>query len=71
MKAHPVPSIQDLPPALAQRVDEVCTRFEKAWQNRQQPRLEEYLADVPQEAYAVLMKELLLLEVAYCKRQGQ
>src|SRR5689334_8222218 len=71
MREQPLPSINDLTPALAQRVDAVCTRFEKAWQDGRQPRLEEYLADVPEEAYAVLLNELLLLEVAYRNRKGE
>jgi hypothetical protein len=71
MSEQSLPSINDLPPVLAQRVDEVCTRFEKAWQDGQQPRLEEYLAGVPEAAYAVLLKELLLIEVAYRRRKGE
>ena len=34
--------------SLARQVDEVCLRFEAAWQAGQRPRIEEHLADHPE-----------------------
>jgi serine/threonine protein kinase len=58
--------------ALALQVDEVCLRFEKAWQSAQpRPRLEEFLATATAAARPSLLRELLALELAYRLRLGE
>jgi anti-anti-sigma factor len=54
---------ESLPLSLAQRVDEACDRFEKAWKVGQGPRIEEYLAEVPELDRVPLLRELLALEI--------
>jgi serine/threonine protein kinase len=44
-------------------VDEVCDRFEDAWKDGQRPRIEEYLAEVPDPDRVLLFRELLALEI--------
>jgi WD40 repeat protein len=64
-----------LPPPLAREVDQVCTRFEVAWQGVGQggprPRIEDYLAEAPEPARPVLFRELIAVEVAYRRRLGE
>jgi serine/threonine-protein kinase len=49
-----------------ERVDDICVRFEAAWKAGGQPILEEYIpADTPEHERSVLLRELLLLELAY------
>jgi serine/threonine protein kinase len=45
------------------RVDEACDRFEQAWKDGQEPRIEDYLANVPEPTRALLVRELLELDV--------
>src|SRR5262245_60100975 len=58
-----------LPSPQARRVDNVCDRFEAAWQAVAQggprPRLEDYLTGAQTEDRTILLRELLLLELAY------
>jgi WD40 repeat protein len=71
MSESPAP----LPPPLAREVDQVCTRFEVAWQGVGQgglrPRIEDYLAEAPEPARPVLLRELIAVEVAYRRRLGE
>src|SRR5262249_37459478 len=60
-----------LTPAQAGQGDGVCDAFEKAWQSGQRPRIEECLADVPEPVQAVLLDELLKLELAYRRQSGE
>jgi serine/threonine-protein kinase len=59
------------PVALALQVDAVCLRFEKAWKAGENPRLEDYLAHLPEAGQARLFQELLALELAYRQRAGE
>src|SRR6516225_8150664 len=45
------------------RVDEACDRFEAAWKAGQLPRIEDYLAGVPESDRVSLFRELLALEI--------
>ena len=56
--------------SLAERVDLVCDAFDVAWQSREQPVIEEYLAAVPESAQQDLLKELLAIELEYRLRAG-
>jgi WD40 repeat protein len=59
------------PLSLLQRVDEVSDRFEDAWEAGQQPRIEEYLAEIPEPGRPALLRELLALELRYRRREGE
>jgi hypothetical protein len=56
--------------ALAQHIDQVCDRFE-AWKASPRPRIEDYLADIPQSGHALLLCELAALEIVYRRRSGE
>jgi predicted Ser/Thr protein kinase len=55
-------------------MDEVCQRFEIAWKAAaaadQQPRIEDYLPEVPPAERGALVRELLLLDLHYRGRRG-
>jgi WD40 repeat protein len=57
--------------ALAQRLDEVCTRFERAWRGSPRPRIEDFLDGTPEPERSALLRELVLLDVHYRRRQGE
>ncbi len=59
------------PPEVAFLVDEVCDRFEVALRAGQRPSIAEHLADTPEPARAVLLRELVALEVAYRRQAGE
>jgi predicted ATPase len=71
MNQRPRTGYDQLTPALAERIDAVCDRLEKAWQAGQRPLLEEYLAEVPGSAAAVLLRELILVDALYRRRAGE
>ena len=52
-------------------VDEVCVRFESAWQAGQVVKIEEYLGDASEPERTALLRELLRLEVEYRIRHGE
>jgi hypothetical protein len=58
-----------LPAALAELVDAACDRFERDWQLGR-PRLESHLGELVGSERLVLLRELLLLEVAYRRCGG-
>jgi tetratricopeptide (TPR) repeat protein/tRNA A-37 threonylcarbamoyl transferase component Bud32 len=55
----------------AERIDQVCTRYEAAWQAGKLPSLEDWLPDVGEPDRPALLKELLLLEAFYRQRAGE
>jgi tetratricopeptide (TPR) repeat protein len=69
------PSHEGIPwsPSLIRKLDELCVRFEEAWKagSSTRPRLEEYLAEVPDCARGPAVEELLALELAYRCRSGE
>jgi tetratricopeptide (TPR) repeat protein len=60
-----------LPLSLARQVDEICLRFEAAWQAGRRPPIEDYLADTPEAARPALVRELVLLDVEYRGKNGE
>jgi WD40 repeat protein/tRNA A-37 threonylcarbamoyl transferase component Bud32 len=60
-----------LPSEVLEQIDAACRRFEQAWQNRQRPRLEDHLGDVPDEYQSALLRELLAREVRYRRGAGE
>jgi serine/threonine-protein kinase len=61
----------DAAQTLTRRADQQCDRFEAAWKAGQQPRTEDYLAGAPEADPPALLRELLLLEVAYRCQAGE
>src|SRR4051812_34123521 len=61
----------ELPPTMAARIDEACDRFEAAWKAGSRPRLEDYLGEFLAAGQPQLLRELLILELAYRRRDGQ
>jgi serine/threonine protein kinase len=57
--------------SVAQRVDQVCDRFEAAWLAGERPRIEEFIRDVPEPERATLLCELLRLELHYRSQAGE
>jgi WD40 repeat protein len=58
-----------LPLTATRRINEVCNRFELAWQAGQRPRVEDYLGDTPEPERSALLVELVALEID-CRRQA-
>jgi hypothetical protein len=60
-----------LPPSLALRIENLCTRFEAAWKAGREPRIEDFLEDVPEPERSRLLRELLAVELEYRHHQGE
>ncbi len=58
-------------PTEAGRIDTVSDRFEEAWQAGRRPRIEDGLAELPAASHSALLRELLIIEVAYRRRGGE
>jgi tetratricopeptide (TPR) repeat protein len=58
------------PLSLIRRVDAVCCRFERAWREGGRPRVEDFLADLPEPERGPLLRELVLLDADYRRRTG-
>ncbi|MCA9141940.1 MAG: serine/threonine protein kinase, partial [Planctomycetales bacterium] len=56
---------------LASRIDEVCGRFESAWQAGDEPRIENYLSDVIESERADLLRDLLAIELELLTKAGK
>jgi serine/threonine protein kinase/Tfp pilus assembly protein PilF len=56
---------------LAQRVDELCDRFEKALRAGSSTRIEEFVLLAPDELRSVVLRELILVEIGYRGQSGQ
>ena len=60
-----------LPLPLARQVEAAYQRFESAWRAGQRPAIEDHLGSLPEPARAVLLPELLELELSYRRRAGE
>ncbi len=60
-------------PGLSQfsEIDAACDRFEDDWRAGRRPRIEDYLDAVPEPARPALLRELLMLELAYRRLHGE
>jgi serine/threonine-protein kinase len=70
----PLPSFGDLPGTDRAQIDERCDRFEKAWKawgSGPRPALQEHLAGVTGPAAALLLGELLHVELGYRRLHGE
>src|SRR5205085_5293608 len=65
------PPLAELSPALACRLDAACSGFESGWQDGGRPRFDDFLAGAGDELYAVLLGELVLLDVYYRRQAGE
>ena len=65
MPDHVRVTAASVPPDLARHVEAVCRAFEAACSAGGEPRIEEFLLNAPATARAVLLRELLRLELAY------
>jgi serine/threonine protein kinase len=63
-------SFEYLPLPAKRRIDSVCERFESAWREGR-PRLESYLDQVPEDEQAILLGELLHIELEFRRRAGE
>ena len=64
----------ELPLTLLRQVDDVCGRFEAAWEAASpegRPRIEASLDTVPEPARAQLVNELVALEIELRRRAGE
>jgi WD40 repeat protein len=57
--------------ALLRQMDQLCDEFEEAWLHGRRPRIEEYLANVPEAARPTLLDHLLRVELEYRLRDGE
>ena len=55
----------------AARIDGLCDRFEAVWQAGGRPSIHEFLDDVPDLDRTVLLRELLLVDLACRRCQGE
>jgi serine/threonine-protein kinase len=60
-----------LPLSLAWRINDVCNRFELAWQAGTRPRLEDFLGDTSEPERSALLRELIALDIDYRRRTGE
>jgi eukaryotic-like serine/threonine-protein kinase len=60
-----------LRPPLNDRVDEACDRFEAAWVAGTRQRIEDYLPSATGTERESYLRELLILDVAYRRRDGE
>jgi len=73
MRTHPCADSEALSPQQIRHVEQVCDRFEAAWQatgSAASPRIEDFLGDAPEPERRILFRELLVLELAYRRRRG-
>jgi hypothetical protein len=62
---------ESLPISMAQRVDAVCYRFEKAWNEGRRPRIEDFLGEVVDPERSAFLRELIPLDADYRRRNGE
>jgi WD40 repeat protein len=62
MSARPSNNLAGLDIDLACQIDAICRRFEANWRDGQEPRIEDYLDDVPDDVRPALQTELAALE---------
>lgn len=61
-----------LPIAALERIDDVCSAFERKWQSNESPTIESMLVDdVTELERDVLLAELVVLDIDYRRRRGE
>jgi WD40 repeat protein/serine/threonine protein kinase len=71
MSAKQLDDSDELSLAAEIEVDELCLRFEAAWKAGQRPAIEDYLAGSCGEERLALLRELLLLDLFYRRRDKE
>src|SRR5687768_2667816 len=71
MNSDSLGHFNNLPLATRYAIDRLCTRFEAAWRNEENPSLETYLGEVPPEQQAAVLTELLALDLEYRRHRGE
>jgi WD40 repeat protein/serine/threonine protein kinase len=61
----------DLSLSQARHIDQICNRFELAWQAGQRLPIEDYLDDIVEPERTALLRELVGLEMSYRRRAGE
>ena len=59
------------PPGLLRQIDDICDRFEDAWDAGDRPRLEDFAREIDEPHRAALLRELLGLEIELLRRRGE
>src|SRR6516165_9249033 len=67
----PLTGSESLPPESAQHVDKICDRVEAAWKEGLRPESEDYLKETAGPLRAVLLHELVALELAYRRSRDE
>ncbi len=62
--------METLPLAIERQIDDVCLRFEAAWQTGQEPRIDDFLDGIPEVHRPPLLQELHRLDAEYRQRQA-
>jgi serine/threonine protein kinase len=57
--------------SVLERIDQLCDRYENAQLAGQQPRMDDYLREVPEAERTVLFRELLKLDLHYRRQQQE
>ena len=60
-----------LPLQVLDRIDQVCDRFEAAWEAGDRPRLEDFLDEIDDPHRLVFLRDLLAAEIAARRRRGE
>src|SRR5271165_2184784 len=63
MSDRPSDNLRGLDIDLARRIDAICRQFEADWRGGGRPRIDDYLAEVPDEGRSALRAELMALEL--------
>src|SRR5262249_20285627 len=61
---------ESLPANALKRIDEVCTRFEAAWQEEPPPRIEDFLGEAAGQEREALLRALLRAELGLRHEDG-
>jgi WD40 repeat protein/tRNA A-37 threonylcarbamoyl transferase component Bud32 len=69
--SDPVQRLDDLTRSRLLRVDEVCDRFESAWQRGERPCLADHARQLPESDRLVATRELIRVDVEYRVRHGE
>src|SRR5947209_6787865 len=60
-----------LPLDVLEQIDQVCGRFEAAWESGDRPRVEDYLGAVAEQYRPALLRDLLAAELEARRRRGE
>jgi serine/threonine protein kinase len=73
MSAHPRPESTEwsLPLGILDQIDQICDRFEGAWERGETPRFEDYLGAIDEPYRPALLHELLAAELDARRRRGE